>query len=162
MPALHLAFDCSFPYSGTESDFRPMPRLPLSIASPADANAIVGVEPVLDTGADYTVFDGRIAQYLGWREQDIAGRAEDTYPIFGVRADGHALVGYRHRFTCLISLGRQFAALQIRAFVTTPNTLSTPVLGRRDFFRQVDFALVEAEQRFYLRFRDRSVLQESW
>jgi hypothetical protein len=35
-------------------------------------------------------------------------------------------------------------------------------LGRRDFFQRVDFALVEAEQRFYLRFRNRSVLHDAW
>lgn len=42
--------------------------------------------------------------------------------------------------------------------------IATPVFGRRDFFQhqQVDFALVEAEQRFYLRFRDRTALRESW
>jgi hypothetical protein len=37
-----------------------------------------------------------------------------------------------------------------------------PGLGRRDFLRQVDLALVEAEQRFYLRFRDRSALRTAW
>jgi hypothetical protein len=118
--------------------------------------------PVLDTGADYTVFDGTLAAQLGWHEQELVDGAEDVRPITGVSAGGRALVGYRHRLTCLIPLGRQYASLRLQAFLTAPNTLSTPVLGRRDFFHQVDFALVEAEQRFYLRFRDRSVLHRSW
>gem|GEM_PF-4099935 len=101
-------------------------------------------------------------QYLGWAEQDIAGRATGVLPISGLQAHGQPLVGYLHDLTCLIPLGRQYASLQLRVLITPPNTLVTPVLGRRDFFRQVDFALLEADQRFYLRFRNRSVLYGTW
>lgn len=57
-----LAFDDSFAYTGTDGDFRPLPRLPLYLARSTDSVRPVGIEPVLDTGADHTVFDGAIVQ----------------------------------------------------------------------------------------------------
>jgi hypothetical protein len=122
----------------------------------------VSTRPVVDTGADHTVFDGTVALTAGWTEEDLIARAEDSHPIHGLAAGLPSLVGYRHRVTCLIPLGRRFAALELSVFFTPPNTLSTPVLGRRDFLQRVDFALVEAEQQFYLRFRDRTALRYSW
>ena len=62
----------------------------------------------------------------------------------------------------LISLGRRYAVVRLTAFLTPPNALTLPVLGRRDFLSQVDFGLVEAEQRFLLRFRAPSALHDSW
>jgi hypothetical protein len=35
----------------------------------------------------------------------------------------------------LIPLGRRYAALELRVLFTEPETLSTPVLGRRDFLQ---------------------------
>lgn len=118
--------------------------------------------PLLDTGADWTLFDGVVARHLGLSDADIVGRAEDAQPISGVWRGASPLVGYRHRLTCRIPLGSCFAVLSLRAYLTPPYTLGAPVLGRRDFFQQVDFALIEAEQRYYLRFRDPSAIQEAW
>jgi hypothetical protein len=123
---------------------------------------LVSTRPIVDSGAERTVFDGNVALKAGWAEEEITARAEDTLPLVGLGTRLPALVGYLHRVTCLIALGRRFAALELQAFFTPPSTLSTPVFGRRDFLQQVDFALVEAEQRFYLRFRDRSALRDSW
>lgn len=67
-----------------------------------------------------------------------------------------------HDLTCFIPLGTRFARVQLRVFLTPPNTLWTPVLGRADFFQQVDFALVQADWRFHPRFRDPSVVREGW
>jgi len=122
---------------------------------------IVAVRPLVDSGAEYSVLDGTVALELGWSEQDIARNALDTRPITGVGRAAAPLIAYQHVLTALISLGRLYAMMRLSVFLTSPNTLSMPVLGRRDFFRQVDFALIEAEQRFYLRFRDRSVLRDS-
>lgn len=163
-PAFRLDFDYGLPFGGTDIDSRPLPRLPIYIARPGDVETVppIGIQPVLDTGADYTAFDGAIVQYWGWDTQEISARAEETFPISGLWVDGQPLVGHLHRLTCLIPLGRRFASLQLRVLITPPHTISTPVLGRQDFFRQVDFALAEAEQRFYLRFRDRLTLRDSW
>ncbi|MBI3971458.1 MAG: hypothetical protein HY332_09235 [Chloroflexi bacterium] len=103
-----------------------------------------------------------MALRLDWSEGDIRTRAENTLPIYGLSTGRPTLTGYLHRMTCLIALGDRYAEVVFRAFLTPPNTLATPVLGRAGFFQQVDFALVEAEQRFYLRFRDRSVLHQAW
>lgn len=121
----------------------------------------MAIRPLIDSGAEYSLFDGAVALELGWTEQDIAGRASDVRPVTGV-SRGAPFVAYRHEFAILLSLGRTFAVLRLPAFLTLPNQLTLPVLGRQDFLRQVDFALVEAERRFYLRFRDRSVLQDAW
>lgn len=122
----------------------------------------MGVRPLVDSSAEYTLLDGLVALELGWDEQDIARRAADARPVGGVGRLGAPLGAYRHDLTVMISLGRSFVVMRLPVFLSPPNTLSLPVLGRRDFLHQVDFALVEAEQRFYLRFRDRSVLRDSW
>jgi hypothetical protein len=163
-PEFRLDFDCGLSYIGTDIDSRPLPRLPIYVARPGDVETIppIGIQPVLDTGAAHTAFDGAIVEYWGWDTEDISARAEDTFPISGLWVNGQPLVGHLHRLTCLIPLGRRFASLRLRVLITPPHTLSAPVLGRRDFFRQVDLGLVEAEQRFYLRFRNRSVLHDAW
>ncbi|MGH2354207.1 MAG: hypothetical protein ACRDI2_01590 [Chloroflexota bacterium] len=160
--ALSLHFDCAIPYMGTDLDPRPLPRVPLYFTSAERRGIPASVRPLLDTGADYTLFDGNIALQLGWSEEDIAARADDAHAVHGLETGASPLIGYLHRLTCLISMGQRFATLQLSAFLTSPNTLSTPVLGRRDFFRQVDFALVDAERQVYLRFRDRTALRDSW
>jgi hypothetical protein len=118
--------------------------------------------PLLDTGAEWSLFDGTVALELGWSEAEIAALAEDVQPISGVGRSAGPLLAYRHRLTCYLPLGSRFALLTLRAFLTPPNTLAGPVLGRGDFFQQVDFALVEAEQRCSLRFRDPSVIHDAW
>ena len=160
--AITLEFDFGLPYMAADQDRRVLPRLPLSVASPQHDTRAVTLWPLLDTGAQWTLFDGAIALELGWSEADIVGRAEDAQPISGVARGGSPLIGYLHRLTCYVPLGPRFGALSLRAFLTPPYTLGTPVLGRLDFFQQVDFALVDAEQRVVLRVRDRSAIHESW
>jgi hypothetical protein len=159
---LQLTFDYSCPYGQADTDLRWLPRLSLHVAGPAAGVSPVRVDAQLDTGADYSLFDGTVGLYLGWTEQDLAEKAEATSPVYGLGVGRGSLVGYLHRLRCFVPLGTRYAALELRVVLTPPNTLATPVLGRRDFFQQVDFAMVEAEQRFYLRFRDRSVLHASW
>jgi hypothetical protein len=118
--------------------------------------------PLLDTGAEWTVFDGAVALQLGWNKGEIAGHAEDVQPLSGLRRGAGPLMGFRHRLTCHVPLGARYATLSLRVFLTEPYVLATPVLGRRDFFQQVDFALVDAEQRVYLRFRDAAAVQQAW
>jgi hypothetical protein len=158
---LTLPFDHAFPYLSAGSDSRPLPRLPVYVTGPTGEERAVAVRPLVDSGAQYSLFDGNVALELGWTEQEIAGRARDARPVIGV-SRGAPVVAYQHELTLLISLGRTFAVLRLPAFLTLPNQLTLPVLGRQDFLRQVDFGLVDAEQRFYLRFRDRAVLQDAW
>ena len=139
-----------------------MPRLPIYVTTGAAGDRVVRVRPLIDSGAEYSLFDGTVALELGWSEQDIAGRAFDVRPVTGVGRVSATLLAYRHDLTVLISLGRRYAVVRLTAFLTPPNALTLPVLGRRDFLSQVDFGLVEAEQRFLLRFRAPSALHDSW
>jgi hypothetical protein len=143
-----------------------VPRLSLYVSfsqlvSQPDA-PILSALPLLDTGAEYTVLDGNLAIQAGWSEEEIAGRALASFPLRGLRASGGALVGYQHAVALHIPVGRRVAAITLRVLLTAPNVLSTDVLGRGDFFRQVDLALVEAEQRFWLRFRDPTAIRDAW
>jgi hypothetical protein len=161
--ALHLLqFDAAFPFVGTDHDPRLSPRLPLHVRLPDNVAATERLRPVLDTGAEHTILDGNVAVRFGWTEDDIRMRAVDSFPIYGLDTAGPPLSGFLHRVTLLIALGDRFAELDVRLFLTMPNTLATPVLGRRGFFEHVDFALVQAEQRFYLRFRDPSAIRQAW
>ena len=122
----------------------------------------MGVRPLVDSGAEFSLLDGTVALELGWDERDIAGRAAEARSVFGISHGAAPLMAYRHELTVLISLGRRYAAMRVAAFLTPPNALMVQVLGRRDFLNQVDFALLEAEQRFLLRFRDRTAIYDSW
>lgn len=139
-----------------------MPRLPIYVTTGAAGNRAVRVRPLIDSGAEYSLFDGTVALELGWSEQDIAGRASDARPVTGVGRISAPLLAYRHDLIVLIPLGRRYVVVRLPAFLTPPNALTLPVLGRRDFLSQVDFGLVEADQRFLLRFRDPAALRDSW
>jgi hypothetical protein len=136
--------------------------LPLHISATEGHSRLITVWPLLDTGAEATVFDGTVALQLGWDESDIASRAEDVQPLSGLGQASGPLISYLHRLTCYVPLGAWFATLSLRVLLTRPYALAAPVLGRRDFFAQVDFALVEAAQRYHLRFRDKAALQQAW
>jgi hypothetical protein len=141
-----------------------VPRLglPIHVASAASGDRVVGLRPLVDSGAEYSLLDGTVALELGWSDQDIVRRALDARPITAVGRAAAPLVAYQHALTVLISFGRQYVVMQLPVFLTSPNSLTISVLGLRDFLSQVDFALAEAEQRFCLRFQDRSALHDSW
>lgn len=50
---------------------------------------MVRLNPIVDTGADYTLFDGATALYLGWNERDIVDRAMGTQPLPRLAPDKH-------------------------------------------------------------------------
>ena len=114
--------------------------------------------PILDSGAERSVIDGTVALALGWDEAQIAA-SPVARPIAGIGSGTGHLVGYEHRVVCAMSFGPTYAEIELLVFFTPPNTVTTPVLGRRDFFEQVDFAMLQAERTCLLRFRDRSALR---
>ena len=159
---ISLTFQVSLPYLAADPDSRPLPRLPIRLALSESDRRLGRLWPLLDTGADYTMFDGAVAVELGWTEADIASRAEDVRPVSGVGRGAGPLTGYLHRLTCYVPLGARYAVLPLRVLLTPPYTLATPVLGRHDFFAQVDFGLAEAERRCYLRVRDPAAVHAAW
>lgn len=51
------------------------------------------------------------------------------------------------------------AQLKLRVLITLPDRLEFSVLGRSDFFEQVDVTFAESDRRLYFRFRDPTVLR---
>lgn len=90
---------------------------------------------------------------------EIVGRALGTELIYGIGM-GRPVPGYLHEITAFIGGPTRFAELRLRVLVTPPETLEFSVLGRSDFFEQVDVTFVEFEKRLYLRFRNSEVLRQ--
>lgn len=141
------------PYA-TAEDGRLLPRLRVGVQFLAEQGAVVRALPLLDTGAELSVFDGDDAVRAGWPMADVAQRALDIRPIYGLARGGSHVEGYLHEVTCYVSAGARFAELRFRALITPPNTLAFPVLGRGGFFEQVDVTFAELEKMLYLRFRN--------
>jgi hypothetical protein len=116
----------------------------------------------VDSGAEYSAFDGTVALVLGLEESDFAIRALDRRPIHGIALNSAPLTGYLHEFTCFVPFGHRYASFQLLAFLTPPNTLRTPILGRRNFFEQVDVGIFEADRQILLRFREPDVIRPAW
>lgn len=53
----------------------------------------------------------------------------------------------------------RYAELKLRVLITMPDRLAFSVLGRSDFFEQVDVTFAEFEKKLYFRFRDPAVLR---
>jgi hypothetical protein len=130
------------------------------VSLPTDDPRLVTAWPLLDTGAARTVFDGAVAEQVGWSGADITDRAEDAQPLTGFGRGVVPLVGYAHRLTCHLPRSPRFAVLSLRVSLTPPYTLRMPVPDGRIFFQQAEVALVEAEQRVSLRFRGPSVVHK--
>lgn len=154
MPDHHLAL----PYVSSSDDRRVMPRLVVGMEFFAAQARMVTVYPILDSGAELSVIDGSHAVRAGLSAADIVERALDVVPIYGI-GHGPSITGYLHEVTCYVGTTSQFGELRLRVLITPPDSMRDSVLGRDDFFRQVDVTFVEAETTIYLRFRDGGVIQ---
>lgn len=154
-----LPYDFSFDYARDPLDARVLPRLRVAVRYFPNQERPLAVSPVLDTGAEMSVFDGVFALAAGWTYGDIVERAHATELIYGVSA-GPPVRGYVHHVECLLGSAARFADLRLRVLITPPDSIVYPILGRDDFFRQVDVTFAEFERRLYLRFRDQSVLHD--
>lgn len=117
----------------------------------------MSLAPLLDTGAEISVFDGDAAEAAGWTMTEIVRTATDVQPISGIGRNSRPIDGYVHDVTAYIVAGTGLARLRFRAVITPPNTLAFPVLGRAGFFEQVDLAFSESEKMLFLRFRNPDV-----
>jgi hypothetical protein len=151
-----LRYDASVPYAAA-LDRLLLPRLRIDVQFFAGQRALMPVLALLDTGAEFVLFDGRVVEQAGLSETEVRRRALDVKPIYGFARRGAAVEGYLHEITCYVGFGARFAELRFRAIITPPNTLAFPVLGRAGFFEQVDVTFVELEKMLYLRFRDPAV-----
>jgi hypothetical protein len=95
----------------------------------------------------------------GWTARDIVDRAMRVVPIRGI-GPGPAFLGYVHQVTAFLGSSTRFAELRLRVAFTLPDSLDHSVLGRSDFFEQVDVTFAEFEKRLYLRLRNPAVLRK--
>lgn len=93
----------------------------------------------------------------GWTFDSVIQQALATRAIHGI-SGGTAIVGYLHEIVCFVGGPSRFAQLRLRVLITPPNSLAFPILGRHDFFEQVDVTFAELEKKLYLRFRNPAVL----
>lgn len=117
------------------------------------------VSPVLDSGADMSAIDGTVALRAGLTMKDVMERAVRVEMIHGV-GSGPAIPGYLHRATAYLGGPVRYAELSLHVLITPAETLEFPIVGRSDFFEQVDVTFIEFEKRLYFRFRDSTVLRE--
>ena len=150
----HLALD----YIQEPYDRRVLPRVFLSVELFPGQDVTVTTSIVLDTGAPVSVLDGNVALQAGWMPEDIVGRATNAFPIYGI-GPGAAIPGYLHEIKGYLGSYGRFAVLKLRVLITMPGRLAFSVLGRSDFFEQVDVTFAETDRKLYFRFRDASVLR---
>lgn len=151
-----LRYDVALPYVPAANG-RPQPLLRVAVEFFAEQTEIVKETPILDSGAEISVFDRRVAQQARWGPDEVVRRALDRMPLHGLARRGRAVEGYLHDITCYVGLGARFVELRLRALITAPNTIAFPVLGRAGFFEQVDVTFSEFEKMLYLRFRNPAV-----
>lgn len=120
---------------------------------------LVTASAILDSGADVSAFDGTVAIRAGVTMGEIVERALGTELIHGIGI-GRPIPGYLHEITVFIGGPSRFAELRLRVLITPPETLEFSILGRSDFFEQVDVTFAEFEKRLYLRFRDSKALRQ--
>ena len=94
------------------------------------------VTPLLDTGAEISVFDGTVAARAGLSRQDVVRRALDVKPIHGLAYSGRIIEGYELEVVCYVGSAVRFAELRFRVLITPPDTIALPVLGRAGFGRR--------------------------
>ncbi len=154
MPDYHLAV----PYASEIDDPRVLPRIIVGLDFLPEQLRPTQIAPIVDSGAEISVIDGRVALIAGLSLDDIIGRAQEVWPIRGI-GQGATIRGYLHEVTCYVGTDAHYSQLRLRVLITPPDTIRESILGRDNFFRQVDVTFVEAETMIYLRFRDPSVIQ---
>lgn len=148
-----LRYDAALPYAPAH-DRLLLPRSRVDVQFFTGQALPMPVVPHLDTGAEYSVFDGRVAEQAGWSLHEIVRNAVDVKPMYGLVRRGSAMDSYVHEVACYIAFGARFADLRFSAVITPPNTVAFPVLLRAGFFEQVDVTVAEFEKMLYLRFRN--------
>lgn len=144
----------ALPYAPSLDDPRPRPRLHVGAVFLAGQERPRALAPLVDTGAEASIFDGEAADAAGWPMDEIARRAIGVVPISGIGRRGRPIEGYLLEVTCDVVAGARLAELRFRAAITPPSTTAFPVLGRGGFLEQVDVTFAELDRTLYLRFRD--------
>jgi hypothetical protein len=153
-----LGYHLALAYARLPNEGRILPRVQLALELFPGQQQLPTVYVVLDTGAEVSVLDGNVALQAGWTTGDIVERAIDAFPIYGL-GSGAAIPGYLHEITGYLGSYARYAELKLRVLITTPDRLAFSVLGRKDFFEQVDVTFAEIDKKLFFRFRDPTVLR---
>lgn len=129
-----LLYDLALPYAASVDDVRTLPRLSVGVDFFPGQAKTWSLAPLLDSGADMSLFDGDTVEQAGLPMDEVIRRALDVTPISGLGLAGRPMLGYLHEVTCYVLAGSRFAELRMKALITPPNTLHFPVLGRAGFF----------------------------
>lgn len=152
-----LGYHFALEYARVPQDRRVLPRVSISVEFVRSQLVPVTARAILDTGAQMSTFDGNVALEAGWTMEDIVEQALDVIPIRGI-GPGVSIPGYLHEITGYLGAYDRFAELKLRVLITPPDSLDFSVLGRSDFFEQVDVTFAERDKRLYFRFHDSTVL----
>jgi hypothetical protein len=134
-PARVLPYDLALPYVGEVGRLN-LPWIDVGIDFLGGPLAVAAVTPLLDTGAEQSILDGRAAEAAGLSWRDVLDRAVDVKPIHGDPRGGRVVEGHELEVVCYLGSAARFAELRFRALVTPPDTITFPVLGRAGFFEQ--------------------------
>lgn len=152
-----LEYHYTLEYARQSSDRRILPGVQLAVEVFPGQQKPVTVYAILNTGAQVSVFDGNVALRAGLTTDEIVERAIGAVPVHGF-GPGVPILGYVHEIVGLLGSYSRFAKLTLRVLITMPGQLEYSVLGRSDFFEQVDVTFAERDRRLYFRFRDPAAL----
>ncbi|MGH2460982.1 MAG: hypothetical protein ACRDIY_19165 [Chloroflexota bacterium] len=153
-----LGYHLELGYARLPNERRILPRVQVALELFPGQSQFPTIYAVLDTGAEVSVFDGNAELQAGWTPGDIIERAIRVTPMYGF-GSGAATPGYLHVVTAYLGGYARFAELKLRVLITPPGRLEFSVLGRSDFFEQVDVTFAERDCRLFFRFRDPSALR---
>lgn len=102
-------------------------------------NRAVDVDAIVDTGADFSTFDRKIAKSLDIPDEQL------------ILDEGTTLEGMVRMWYCPITISFMGRSYECRAaFINNPKWL--PVLGRDTIFSRLQFAFRQSIRQFYLSF----------
>ena len=119
-----------------------------------DPSRVATVAPLLDTGAEMSIFDGRVAEAAGLSWQEVVRRALDLSRSTGSPTGTESWRGTNWRSPATWAPPFASPSCASGVLITPPDTIALPVLGRAGFFEQVDVTFAKLEKVLYLRFRD--------
>ena len=135
MPTIDYAIQ--LPYGYDDVNGRPYPRLTFRISAAANATSALDVDAYLDSGAERSLFDGRLAPALGI--DLLTGREERYGPV-----SGPALLARLHAVRISHDI---LGAFELEVGFSTAD-INRSLLGR-DFFRQTQIGFHESLTTLY-------------
>lgn len=117
---------------------RPVPALPIQISNPKDSRKALHTDGYLDSGAERSLFDGKLCKALGF---DLFGGP----PLPYISAAGFSITGRVHP---VVLFHPDLGKVHLEIGFSTGD-ISRNILGR-DFFNLMHIGFQECRSTFYL------------